>query len=77
MAKYLIRKTAALIAAFSLLVSLAILPTIDRQDSNLQQIAVTKAFQDAARKTERENEAQWQAMERRNKSGDYGEVYEQ
>ncbi len=42
MAKYLIRKTAAFIAAFSLPVALAALPSVDCHDEHLNDVVVVQ-----------------------------------
>ena len=47
MAKYFIRKTAALLVAFSLPVALAALPTVDRHDEHLNA-AVAVQYQNKA-----------------------------
>ena len=47
MAKYLIRKTAALLVAFSLPVAIAALPSIDRHDEHLNA-AVAVQYQNKA-----------------------------
>ena len=75
MAKYLIRKTAALIAAFSLPVALAALPSIDRHDEHLNA-AVSVQYQNKAEVSQQYVDAAYDAMVKRNDGGDYGEVYE-
>ena len=67
MAKQLIRKTITFLAVFLIPMAFAIIPTFDRYDSEFQQIASH---------TKQANDTQWVAMEGRNASGDYGEIYE-
>lgn len=82
MAKYFIRKTAALLVAFSLPVCLAVLPTIDRHDALLEQQQGLDLiqWQEAMKRIEAEqaeyDSALEAAMLTRNNRGDYGEVYE-
>ena len=75
MAKYLIRKTAALLVAFSLPVALAALPTVDRHDEHLNA-AVSVQYQNKAEASQGYVDAAYDAMVKRNDGGDYGEVYE-
>ena len=75
MAKYFIRKTAALLVAFSLPVALAALPTVDRHDEHLND-AVAIQYQNKAEVSQQYVDAAYDAMVKRNDGGDYGEVYE-
>ena len=75
MAKYLIRKTAALLVAFSLPVAIAALPSIDRHDEHLNA-AVAVQYQNKADVSQLYVDAAYDAMVKRNERGDYGEVYE-
>ena len=75
MAKYLIRKTAALLVAFSLPVAIAALPSIDRHDEHLNA-AVAAQYQGKAEASQQYVDAAYDAMWERNATGDYGEVYE-
>ena len=75
MAKYFIRKTAALIAAFSLPVALAALPSVDRHDEHLND-AVAAQYQNKAEVSQQYVDAAYDAMVKRNAGGDYGEVLE-
>ena len=75
MAKYLIRKTAALLVAFSLPVAIAALPSIDRHDEHLNA-AVAVQYQNKAEASQQYVDAAYDAMWERNATGDYGEVYE-
>lgn len=75
MAKYLIRKTAALLVAFSLPVAIAALPSIDRHDEHLND-AVAAQYQGKAEASQQYVDAAYDAMWERNATGDYGEVYE-
>lgn len=75
MAKYLIRKTAALLVAFSLPVAIAALPSIDRHDEHLNA-AVAAKYQNKAEVSQQYVDAAYDAMVRRNDGGDYGEVYD-
>ena len=75
MAKYFIRKTAALLVAFSLPVALAALPTVDRHDEHLNA-AVSVQYQNKAEVSQQYVDAAYDAMVKRNDGGDYGEVYD-
>ena len=75
MAKYLIRKTAALIAAFSLPVALAALPSVDRHDEHLNE-RVQLQMQHKNEASQQYVNAAYEAMVKRNAGGDYGEVLE-
>ena len=75
MAKYFIRKTAALLVAFSLPVAIAALPSIDRHDEHLND-AVAAQYQSKAEASQQYVDAAYDAMVRRNDGGDYGEVYD-
>ena len=75
MAKYLIRKTAAFIAAFSLPVALAALPSVDRHDEHLNE-RVQLQMQHKNEASQQYVNAAYEAMVKRNATGDYGEVYE-
>ena len=75
MAKYLIRKTAALLVAFSLPVAIAALPSIDRHDEHLNA-AVAVQYQNKAEASQQYVDAAYDAMWERRATGDYGEVYE-
>ena len=75
MAKYFIRKTAALLVAFSLPVAIAALPSIDRHDEHLNA-AVAAQYQNKAEASQQYVDAAYDAMWERNATGDYGEVYE-
>ena len=75
MAKYFIRKTAALLVAFSLLIAIAALPSIDRHDEHLNA-AVAVQYQNKAEVSQQYVDAAYDAMVKRNASGDYGEVYD-
>ena len=75
MAKYFIRKTAALLVAFSLPVALAALPTVDRHDEHLNtQVEVKYQQQDKAAQ-EYANGA-YEAMWAERNKGNYMEVLE-
>ena len=75
MAKYFIRKTAALLVAFSLPVALAALPSIDRHDEHLNE-RVQLQMQHKNEASQQYVNAAYEAMVKRNATGDYGEVYE-
>ena len=75
MAKYLIRKTAALLVAFSLPISIAALPSIDRHDEHLNA-AVAVQYQNKAEASQQYVDAAYDAMLARRAMGDYGEVQE-
>ena len=75
MAKYFIRKTAALLVAFSLPVAIAALPSIDRHDEHLNA-AVAAQYQNKAEASQQYVDAAYDAMWERRATGDYGEVYE-
>ena len=75
MAKYLIRKTAALIAAFSLPVALAALPSVDRHDEHLNE-RVQLQMQHKNEASQQYVDAAYDAMWERRATGDYGEVYD-
>ena len=75
MAKYLIRKTAALLVAFSLPIAIAALPSIDRHDEHLND-AVAVQYQNKAEASKQYVDAAYDAMWERRATGDYGEVYE-
>ena len=75
MAKYFIRKTAALLVAFSLLIAIAALPSIDRHDEHLNA-AVAVQYQNKAEVSQQYVDAAYDAMVKRNDGGDYGEVYD-
>lgn len=79
MAKYRIRKVAALVAVFLLPVCLAVLPTIDRHDAHQRVVVEVMPSTEMATRsaqTQRADEAQEAAMLNRNAAGDHGEVYE-
>ena len=61
MAKYLIRKTAALLVAFSLPVAIAALPSIDRHDEHLND-AVAAQYQGKAEASQQYVDAAYDAM---------------
>ena len=75
MAKYLIRKTAAFIAAFSLPVALAVVPTFDRHDEHLNE-RVQLQLQHKNKASQQYVNDAYEAMAKRNAGGDYGEVLE-
>ena len=75
MAKYFIRKTAALLVAFSLPIAIAALPSIDRHDEHLND-AVAAQYQGKAEASQQYVDAAYDAMVKRNATGDYGEVLE-
>ena len=75
MAKYFIRKTAALLVAFSLPVALAALPSIDRHDEHLNE-RVQLQMQHKNEASQQYVNAAYEAMVKRNAGGDYGEVLE-
>ena len=75
MAKYFIRKTAALLVAFSLPIAIAALPSIDRHDEHLND-AVAVQYQNKAEVSQQYVDAAYDAMVKRNDGGDYGEVYD-
>ena len=75
MAKYLIRKTAALLVAFSLPIAIAALPSIDRHDEHLNA-AVAVQYQNKAEASQQYVDAAYDAMWERRATGDYGEVLE-
>ena len=75
MSKYLIRKCAAALAAFSLTVAVAALPSVDRHDEHLND-AVAAQYQGKAEASQQYVDAAYVAMWERNATGDYGEVYE-
>ena len=75
MAKYLIRKTAALIAAFSLPVSLAVIPTIDRNDEHLNE-RVQLQMQHKNEASQQYVNAAYEAMWAERNKGNYMEVLE-
>ena len=75
MAKYFIRKTAALLVAFSLPIAIAALPSIDRHDEHLND-AVAAQYKGKAEVSQQYVDAAYDAMWERNAMGDYGEVYD-
>ncbi len=75
MAKYFLRKCAAALAAFSLTVAVAALPSLDRHDEHLNAKVKAK-YQKQDKAAQEYADAAYEAMVRRNAAGDYGEVYE-
>ena len=75
MAKYFIRKTAALLVAFSLPIAIAALPSIDRHDEHLDS-AVAAQYQNKAEASQQYVDSAYDAMWERRATGDYGEVLE-
>ena len=75
MAKYFIRKTAALLVAFSLPIAIAALPSIDRHDEHLNDGEASQ-YQNKAEASQQYVNAAYDAMWERRAAGDYGEVYD-
>ena len=75
MAKYLIRKCAAALAAFSLTVAVAALPSVDRHDGYLNERVQLQMQHKHEASQQYVNDA-YEAMVKRNERGDYGEVLE-
>ena len=75
MAKYFLRKCAAALAAFSLTVAVAALPSVDRHDGYLNDRVQLQMQHKHEASQQYVNDA-YEAMVKRNAGGDYGEVYE-